>query len=420
MSDNNGKFILGDNTDGYRRSSPDYDLDLFSDRKRSEPEKTAPASKDKGQQNRPPQKQVQQKPNFFGRKPSEPIPEKKGPNVKRYANPPKTGERQKPARTMKRPDPSRQKKQQPEKQVLSRNEERRLHAEKRKAQRRRKQIIQYIAIAAAVVAVMVALSLTVFFRIDEIKIEGTSPYSDEQIIASSGIAMDQNIIMCDADGVSAKLAKALPYIGSAQVKRSLSGLVTITVQATQGTYSFISGDTAVVVDAKGKVLEIVTAEDGKKYNVIVGTEVAKSVPGEEIKLSDEGRYNLLKSLCSQLETAGIKKITSIDISDVQKVTMVYDGRIELDLGNTGSVERKLALAAKVIEREDEIDPTQFGIIDLGSVEGKAFFRPMENPEETEPEGETGDVTEGETGDVTEDETQPEETTQAQTQPSSQQ
>ena len=119
----------------------------------------------------------------------------------------------------------------------------------------------------------------------------------------------------------------------------------------------------------------------------------------------------------------IKKITSIDISDVQKVTMVYDGRIELDIGNTGSVERKLALAAKVIEREDEIDPTQFGIIDLGSVEGKAFFRPMENPEKSETEGETGEVAEGETqpdGEIQpEDEAQPEETTQAQTQASDQ-
>ena len=31
MDDNNEKFIIGDNTEGYRRSNVEYDLDLFSD-----------------------------------------------------------------------------------------------------------------------------------------------------------------------------------------------------------------------------------------------------------------------------------------------------------------------------------------------------------------------------------------------------
>lgn len=432
MSDNNGKFIIGDNTDGYRRSTTDYDLDLFSDRKKSEPKDPAPAPESKAQQGKAPRKQAQRKSSFFGKKPSAPIPEKKGPSVKRYANPPKAQKPKRPARPegaqgngQKRPLRP-QKQQKPQKQVLSVNEEKRLHAEKRKEQRRRKQILQYVAIAAAVVAVVVILSLTVFFRIDEIKIIGKSPYSDEQIIASSGIAMDENIIMCDAGGVSAKLPKALPYIGSAEVERSLSGLVTITVNATTGRYSFINGELAVIVDANGKVLEEAPAEKAADYTVVTGAEVSKSVPGESLELSDAGRYEMLKSLCSKLDAAGIKSVTAIDITDVYKVSVVYEGRLTLELGNTGSIDRKLALAAKVIERENEIDPAQYGIIDLGSVEGKAFFRPVKEPEEpeTETEGETGDLPEGET--LPEDETNPEgetepeeETTQAQTKPAAQ-
>ena len=53
------------------------------------------------------------------------------------------------------------------------------------------------------------------------------------------------------------------------------------------------------------------------------------------------------------------------------------------IGGMSSVERKLALAAKVIERENEIDPMQYGRIDLSSVEGKAFFKPLEEPVEEE-------------------------------------
>ena len=230
---------------------------------------------------------------------------------------------------------------------------------------------------------MVVLSLTVFFKIDEITVVGESPYTDEQIIAASGINLDENIIMCDADGVSGRLAKALPHIGSAQVKRSLSGKVDIIVEVTPGKYSFIVGETSVIVDAQGKVLEQTTAQAAVEYTVVQGVEIGKSNPGETIELKDKGAFDLLLNLDVQLVTAGIDKITSINLTDVYDISIVYDGRLTLLIGDTGDIDRKLALAAKVIERENELDPMQYGSIDLDSVDGKAFFRPLEEPIEEE-------------------------------------
>lgn len=383
MDENNDKFIIGDNTEGYRRSTSDYDLDLFAERKKpaDEVKQEPQARPSRGQKKAPPVngKSGAKAPNFFKRKPSQPVPEKNGPTVKRHGKPPapqnqNINRRNQP---VKRPAPPQ------EGRNLSANERRRLHAEKRRAERRRKTILQYIAIGVVVVAVMVALSLTVFFKIDEIQIVGESPYTDEQIIASSGINLDENIIVCDAKGVSGKLAKALPYIGSAEVKRSLSGKVTITVKVTPGKYSFINGDTAVVINAEGKVLGQVPAAEAIKYTVVQGLGVVNAVPGEKVEVSDSGAYELLNSVGAQLEGAGIDKITSVDITNVYDISAVYDGRLTLVIGSTGSIERKLALAAKVIERENEIDPTQYGRIDLGSVEGKAFFKPLEEPVEEE-------------------------------------
>ncbi len=386
MDENNDKFIIGDNTDGYRRSTSDYDLDLFAERKKpSDEPKREPQSKPaRGQQKVPAKKNGAKVPNFFTRKPSQPVPEKKGPSVKRHGKPPAPQSHKANDQAVKRPS-------QPQGgRALSANERRRLHAEQRRAERRRKTILQYIAIGLAVVAVMVVLSLTVFFKIDEIQIVGDSPYTDEQIIASSGISIDENIIMCDAKGVSDKLAKALPYIGSAEVERSLNGKVTITVKVTPGRYSFINGETAVVINADGKVLGQVPAAEAVKYTVVQGLGIANAVPGETVTVNDTGAYELLKSVGVQLDAAGINKITSVDISNVYDISVVYDGRLTLLIGSTGSMDRKLALAAKVIERENEIDPMQYGRIDLGSVEGKAFFKPLEEPtqEETPEEAST--------------------------------
>lgn len=385
MEDKTGKFNLGDNTEGYRRNT-DYDLDLFAVREKkpsAEQQNTAPQGKGKSNTGAK---------NFFSKKPAQPVPERKGPEVKRHAKPPVVKERAQDRRRPSQPKPAPQRRPvrrnpeqelRPEERGLSPSERNMLHSQKRIAQQKRKQTLQYLLIGIAVAAVMVVLSLTVFFRIDEIVIAGeASPYTDEQVINASGIRFDENIIMCDAKGVSGKLAKALPYIGSAEVKRSLSGKVTITVKLTPGCFSFVTGDTAVIIDKNGKVLEdSAKTEEAVKYTVIQGITLTASTPGEAAQASDASAFELVFNLRNQLENAGIKNITSIDVTSVYDIRAVYEGRLTLQLGDTGSIERKLALGAKVIDRENQIDPMQYGEIDLGSVEGKAFFRPLDAPEE---------------------------------------
>ncbi len=399
MEENNDKFIIGDNTDGYRRTTPDYDLDLFAERKKpaEQPKTETSAEKPAGSRQKAQQenkKKSAKAPNFFNRKPSQPVPEKKGPTVKRHGKPPILSDAKRKARQAK------QSATQIEQRSLSENERRRLHAEQRRAERRRKLAMQYVAIGLVVIGMMVALSLTVFFKIDEIEIVGDSPYSDEEIIAASGIDYNENIIMCDAGGVSGKLSKALPYIESAEVKRSLSGKLTITVTVTAGRYAFVNGETAVVINSDGKVLGQITAEEAEKNAVVKGVSVVEATPGETIVLNDMGAFDLLKSFGAQLETAGIDKITDIDITDVYNISCVYDGRLTLRIGGMGSIERKLALAAEVIKRENQVDPEQYGIIKLDSVDGKAFFQPVEKPsaensaDENPAEGETSAPEEG--------------------------
>lgn len=405
MDDNNEKFIIGDNTDGYRRSNVEYDLDLFSDPKRHEP-KSSDGKTSAGSSAQARNKNAK-KQSFFGKKNSKPVPKKEGPSVTRYAKPPKevdAGNGRKPARTPTQGTahrPSQRSAQRPEQRSLhkpaqrpapragqrpvqrSANEQRRDHAQKRRAQRQRKMFIQCVAIGLCVLAAMVALSLTVFFRIDEIKIEcaGELPYSEQEIIAASGISLNENILTCDVDGVGSKLAKELPYIGDASVKRSLNGRVVITVELTPGCYSFALGESIVVVDPKGKVLEHKAEETQDTYTEIVGADLSQATPGEKVELVDQGIFTLLTDIHKKLEGSGVDNVTSIDVTDVYEVTIVYDGRITLEIGDTNNLDKKLALAAMVIQRENQIDPEQYGVIDLGSVEGKAFFKPVEAPEE---------------------------------------
>lgn len=348
MSEKENKFILGDNSDGYRRST-DSSTQPFS----------LPPQ-------RPAEKKAQQRPVRPSARPSSVQPVRRTAKKQTAASPRrKTGQAQ-----------SREGAQQP----LSANERRRQHNELRKRQRRKKQILTYVAVAAAVVLIAVVLSLTVFFQINEITVKGNSPYTEEQIIGASGLEMGENIILCGADEVSDNLAKSLPYIGSATVDRSASGKVVINVKTTEPKWSFINGEQAVLINKEGKVLEIGAAEKALEATIVQGAVVTYAVPGEKIVLGEEIPFSLVSELGTAFDEAGISLLTTVNLSDIDYIQALYDGRYKLIIGSMSDIDVKLALAAKVIERENEIDPDQYATLDL-TVDNKVYFRPEENPDD---------------------------------------
>ncbi len=344
MSEKENKFILGDNSDGYRRSTENSDTFPFS----------IPREKPASERPRPVRPSA---------RPSSVQPARRTASRQTASPRKKTGQARQP---------------QQEGQALSANERRKRHNELRRKQRRRKQLLTYAAVAVAIVGVALLLSLTVFFQINEITVKGNSPYTQEQIIGASGLEMGENIILCGADKVSDNLSKSLPYIGSATVERSASGKVVINVKTTSPKWSFINGEQAVLIDKNGKVLEIGTSEKALEATIVQGAVVANAIPGEIISLGDDIPFSLVDELGKAFEKAGISTLTTVNLSDVDYIQALYDGRLNLIIGSMTGIDMKLALAAKVIERENEIDPDQYGTLDL-TVDNKVYFRPEENP-----------------------------------------
>ncbi|MBQ3603108.1 MAG: FtsQ-type POTRA domain-containing protein [Clostridia bacterium] len=356
MSEKENKFILGDNSDGYRRSSEETQPVVLPEYmvRRQRP---APARK------------PAQRPSAKGR----PAPQarKKTAATKSVKKPVKR-------KTNGRPE---------ENQSLSRNEKIKLHNEQRRRQKRRKQIINYAAVCLAVLALAVVLSLTVFFQVNEFVIKGKSPYTEEQIINACGIRMGENIIRCDAKSVGDKLSQALPYIGSAAVERSASGKVTITVKTVEPCWSVINGEQAVLIDAGGKVLEIASAEKALEATIVQGIVVSEAVPGQAVVLQEDVPFSYLDTIGKAIASADIDKLTSLNLSDTDYMQALYDGRINIIIGGSDNLTMKLALASEVIKRENSIDPAQYGTIDL-TIDDMAYFRPQEEDAPYAPEEET--------------------------------
>ncbi len=383
MSDHESKFNLGDNSDeGYTRSvNPDgsnYSFDSFSGRQQRKKAQNdaAPTGRQRAPQSgRRPQQQKQRR----GRAPMQPPSVSQKELNQRYT-PPQPQRRQRPAGQ-----------QQPQRRSMTKSEQNRSHSIERLRQNQIKRLISYAVIALVVAGVLIALSLTVLFPINQIVVAGSGYYPNEQIISASGLQLGENIIRCKADQVSDTLSKSLPYIDHAEVKRSISGKVTITVTETTGKYAVLYGDQCVILNETGKVLEIASGEKAINYAVVIHATVKEPVPGAMAVFTGDVALEKLLTLGNALTAASIDKVTSIDLTNMGDVTVTYDARLRLQIGTFSGLERKLALAQRVINRENELNPTQYGIINL-TVEGKAYFSESQ-PEEFLGEGVDESVTE---------------------------
>ncbi len=362
MSEKENKFIFGDNSDGFRRSATGDEAQPFREPPRPKPTAKRRPPQARTAQQRPPQRQAQ--------RPSQRPPQR------RNAQPPK---KKSPAKGLFNSGRAYAKRNVHivEDKNLSPNERRRLHDQKRRERQKRKQTLTCIGAAAAVLLIAAVLSLTVFFRVEQITVKGDSPYTEEEVIYFSGIELGENIIRCGAGDASEKLSTSLPYIDSASVKRTLTGKVTITVKTTKAKWSFLNGDQAVLINAEGKVLEVGDPELALKGTVVQGVKIASATTGQIIVFDKENTYNKISSLGKAFEEAGLKNLTSLDLSVSSYIKAFYDGRIMLNIGSTDNIDRKLALAAKVIERENSVDPMQYATLDL-TVDGKAYFRTDES------------------------------------------
>lgn len=274
---------------------------------------------------------------------------------------------------------------------LTQEELRRMMPERRRAyekrlrqvQRNRRIFASFVLLTVVLVSV-VALSLTVFFKIDTIKIEGDSRYEASQIEEASGIKKGKNLFLLSVSDAQENIQNKLPYISKAVITRHLPSSVIIQVESTDAVFCFNTGSGYALTDADGKVLEIVSEDKIPENAAVINASGAYfAEAGKAIKADDEDEWTLLKTVFAAVEESGIKDITEINVVSKANIYLVYQNRFTLKLGTTNELVYKLKSAVEIIKKEDEINPTTKGDIFLSNP-GNAYVSP-EDPDTASPE-----------------------------------
>ena len=229
-----------------------------------------------------------------------------------------------------------------------------------------KRLIIMISVVAAVL-----FSMIIFFRVDNIEVYGARFYEEEDIISQCGVATGDNLLTLSRGKVSGNIMAYRRYVESVKVERRLPDTLVIyvtecdpryAVQDTEGNYFLMTADC--------KVLEQITAFEAKEFTLVQELVILTPTPGEEIQIQAEegsdtkasGQMTALKALLKGIEEAAlVKHIASVQIPSAHKVSLWYEDRFKVELGNTSQLDNKLEhLKAAVAKQESYVT----GTIDL--------------------------------------------------------
>lgn len=251
--------------------------------------------------------------------------------------------------------------------------------------RQRKRLISFLMMCAGAVALIFAavfLLSKALFGVDSITVKYTEDsrkakhhYTDSEIASNSTIDKGDNLLFLDASAVASNLEKALPYIDEAVVKKDFPSGVVIEISESDMIYCFNTSSGYYLVNDSGKLLEKTNESALKKYTKVTCKTIEADVVGEKIRIGEDTEEIL--SYLELVRKSGLK-ITHINFSDINDVKMNYDNRIIVHIGKMSHEDegvtawKKLQLAKKSLQAEDEANPEQEGTLNM-TIAKKAFF-----------------------------------------------
>ncbi len=247
---------------------------------------------------------------------------------------------------------------------------------------RNRLILRLATVAAIVVALL--LGLSVFFKVDESKVlvSGNIKYTALDIWEASGIADGDNLLTFSRARAAAKIRAALPYVDDIRVGIKLPDTVMIDVIEVEVPYAIQARDGSWwLISSSGKIIEKARNGEQGGYTRILGVQLDAPQQGsqaaafENATLPTDGEGNTLPLTVTQtqrlktaldiaeyLEMNGIiGKATSVDVTTMSDLRLMYGQQYQVKLGNDMQLSYKISCMKYVVEK---LDGYQSGILDI--------------------------------------------------------
>ncbi len=223
----------------------------------------------------------------------------------------------------------------------------------RRIRRRRRGFAMYaLVVIILAVGVIITLSMTVMFNIQQIQVTGDAKmYSAEEIAAATGIAAGDNMVRVDLEAAEQRALDSLIYVEEISITRQFPDTLVIDVKKCEPTYNIVYGFGTLIVSRYGKILEDgMDPQDG--LITIKGYTPFEPTAGKWIVSERERDDKILHAFMDIIDAGGLEApIVSVDMTEVHNILVNFDHRIEFDMGNWDEIEYKINFAQHIISKQ---------------------------------------------------------------------
>ena len=258
---------------------------------------------------------------------------------------------------------------------------------------------RFVLHLATVVAVVLAvvLGMSIFFKVETVKVSGCKTYTEWEIAEASGIETGSNLLTVSRAQVSGNIISRLPYVDSVRVGIFLPDTVNIEIKELDIVYAIEDAEgNWWLMNDEGKIVEEINTVSSKEYTRILGVrlegaEVGKVAVAEEpvlatipvagsdpdnnetseptettaetepeatirVGVTGAERLNTALAVIQQLSSNSISgQVDSVDVTNLTDIELWYDERFQINLGDTDRLEYKIGALKTTIENMESYE-----------------------------------------------------------------
>lgn len=223
---------------------------------------------------------------------------------------------------------------------------------------------------------VVLLLLVVFFRVDQFEVTGNVRYTAEEVAEASGITVGDVLLGINKTQTASRILAGLPYVETVTISKRLPGTVSFVVTETTAAGQAVSHTGSIwLMTREGELLERLDEEADSAYPVIKGTILDLPISGDRAVFEDTAKGNIALEILEAVCDADLgQSISEINVEDSSEITVRYQDRLEVQLGDGSDAAYKLQY---MVQAASTLAATDTGILDVSFREGtQAVFHPI--------------------------------------------
>lgn len=245
---------------------------------------------------------------------------------------------------------------------------------------RNRLIVQLATVTAVVAAVVMGLS--VFFKVEEIRVSGAEVYTVQVVEQYSGIKKGDNLLTFSRPKAGALIKANLPYVDTVRFGIKLPGTVNIIIEEDDVVYSIKDQNGQWwLMNSDGRIVEQAKANQYANHTQILGVNLESPMPnsmavaveaaptqtnadGELMPATTENsqRLGVAQQILHALEQNDlVGSAASVDVSRLDDIILWYGTRYQVNLGDDSNLDYKISCMNEVIL---ELNDYQSGILDI--------------------------------------------------------